>query len=471
MKAIEFKSFVRNHNGFVKRHIFDINEVIDFKEFDFSGIDSLVFDECEFKQGITFQNFNNSKLGLDFKNCKIGNGKVIHISDSNLRYLIVNNCEVFQIDIRKLEIEFGIYLSSLKDNQLLRISKVKSPSLDINCNSEGLKELILNNKEIEETNIVAGNKVDALRINGVCKLSCNGNFGKVIVNSSDFELIEFSSRIENNEDIETKIDEFDVFSETFSGALIFNEISIENLRFYSVLSQSGVFSCNSSIITNASFYSTSLKNVFWNSVQFKEILEINNSDFSGLKYANIGWLPRTKFTCIELQNDKWIYSKLERQEVLDTLENLINDREVYRQLKAAATSNQNNIDALEFYRLEMRLYWKEVRLTKKIDRKDRWLVLVNRMVSDFGQNWLLPLIWLFVIHYLLFMSIFEWNYIFDWKYFKNGLGAFFELLNPVHKTPEYINTGMGLFTEFWMRLLSGFFIFHFVRATRKYGKI
>ena len=103
--------------------------------------------------------------------------------------------------------------------------------------------------------------------------------------------------------------------------------------------------------------------------------------------------------------------------------------------------------------------------------QDRILVFLNRWVSDFGQSWLLPLLWLLIFHFILFMSIFEWQFSLELTDFKRGLGEYFQLLNPVHKTPEYINSGMGLFTEFWMRVLGGFFIYHFIRATRKFAKI
>ena len=45
------------------------------------------------------------------------------------------------------------------------------------------------------------------------------------------------------------------------------------------------------------------------------------------------------------------------------------------------------------------------------------------------------------------------------------------VLNPLHKTPEYINTGLGLFTQFLMRIFNSYFIYHFVKATRKFGKL
>lgn len=471
MKNKEFKELIRNHNGFLKNRGFDINEVIDFKDFDFSGIESIVFEGCEFKQGIIIRNINNFEVGLDFKNCKIENRKKIHVFDSKLRYITVVNCVVSDIDFRKLDVDFGIYISALQNNLLLRILKVKSPTLDVNCDISEMGSLILSNKEIDEIHIHAKFKIKELRINEIVKLDCSGQFEKVTINDGDFKFIEFSSIIEDQVEIITEIGEFGVYSAVLGGALILNGCNISKLFFESVSSQNGVFLCNNSEITMAAFYSTYLKSISWNNVDFKKTLNIDNSDFSGLKYANINWIPKTKFSCIELQYDVWFYRKSEKQLILSKIKDLVNDREVYRQLKAAANSNQNNIDALEFYRLEMRLYWKEVRLTKNIRRKDRWLIFVNWIISDFGQNWWLPLIWLFGVHYLLFMSIFEWHYYLNLEDFKNGLGAFFELLNPVHKTPEYINTGIGVFTEFWMRILAGFFIYHFIKVTRKYAKV
>ncbi|MBC9813937.1 hypothetical protein H9Y05_15780 [Crocinitomicaceae bacterium CZZ-1] len=255
------------------------------------------------------------------------------------------------------------------------------------------------------------------------------------------------------------------------GALLFDGVKIQNLKFTSVLSQSGVVQINNAEIENTSFLDSTFKNIYWNNVSFQKKLQIENSDLSSLKYANIDWIPDTKFSCFDLQFDQVIYNRDDKQEVRENIKLLRNDREVYRQLKSAATSMQNHIDAMEFHRLEMRLYWKDIRFTKSTSLQNRVLVFFDRWVSDFGQNWWLPIIWLFFIHFILFMCIFQWSFSCEIENFKNGLGEYFTLLNPIHKTPDYINTGMGLFTEFWMRALNGFFIYHFVRATRRYGKI
>ncbi len=104
---------------------------------------------------------------------------------------------------------------------------------------------------------------------------------------------------------------------------------------------------------------------------------------------------------------------------------------------------------------------------------DKWydtaLIFINRFVSDFGQNWLMPLFWLFFFHTILYFSIIGFDFTFSWEYFNSGGGQFFELLNPVHKTPDYIkNFNIGL--ELLLRVLDSFFIYHFIKASRKFGK-
>ena len=145
--------------------------------------------------------------------------------------------------------------------------------------------------------------------------------------------------------------------------------------------------------------------------------------------------------------------------------------ETYRQLKAASIANHNQIEALAFYRNEMKLYWKLVRIEGGIPWYDRALVFVNRWSSDFGQNWFLPLFWMFLFALLFYSSFLDWNYFGNnWSGW-DEFGQFWVVFNPVHKTPDYINTGPGLFTEFIMRVFTGYFIYHFIKASRKFGRV
>lgn len=154
----------------------------------------------------------------------------------------------------------------------------------------------------------------------------------------------------------------------------------------------------------------------------------------------------------------------------DDIVSLRYQKDTYRQLKKASLTNNNLIDALQFHANEMQSYWREIRLIGGDNFWDTILIFLNRWSSNFGQSWILPLVWLFLFHSLFFL--FVMSYFFGNSFSGNfEFGQFWVLLNPLHKTPDYINTGSGLFTEFLMRIFNSYFIYHFVKATRKFGRL
>ncbi len=465
MKSQEFYQLLRDNDGLLIGHIFDENIAIDFNHFEKYDLSYFELCNCEFNNGLSIKNFDVTNRVLSIRNTFITSFKVV---DSFFLHIGIYNCKINTLDFYKLEVIQAVFISC-KENELLRVAKIKTEYLEIHNFSDSI--ILMNNQDTLSTIINAKKPIRSLIINNVRKMLCYGSLKAVQINSNNFESIDFSSYHEKTTEIKTVISEMNVQSDFISGILLFNGVKIQNLKFTSVLSQSGVVQINNAEIENTYFINSTFKNIYWNKVSFQKTLDISNSDLSTLNYANIDWIPKTKFSCTDLPTYKLGYNKNKKQEVIDSITELRNDREVYRQLKSAATSMQNHIDAMEFHRLEMRLYWKDIRFTKSTPWQNRVVIFIDRFVSDFGQNWWLPLIWLIGVHFILFICIFQWNFSFDIQDFKQGLGEYFTLLNPVHTKPDYINTGMGLFTEFWMRIINGFFIYHFVRATRRYSKV
>jgi hypothetical protein len=170
----------------------------------------------------------------------------------------------------------------------------------------------------------------------------------------------------------------------------------------------------------------------------------------------------------------------------DKLNYLFPLREAYRQLKYLCNNQLNHIDAIAFQKRELRAYWRLVH-TKFGIRKDieNWLILwTNRLFSDFGQSWLLPLGWLLLVHLILFTVLL---YNFDlgiepsfsnigWPATEKGIGMFFSLINPVHPSeipkpftapPEKVSI-LGT-TDFFIRVFSAYFIYYFLKGTRKFS--
>ncbi|PCJ86156.1 MAG: hypothetical protein COA57_06460, partial [Flavobacteriales bacterium] len=153
-------------------------------------------------------------------------------------------------------------------------------------------------------------------------------------------------------------------------------------------------------------------------------------------------------------------------------------REVYRQLKNLCKAQSNYIDALGFYRNEYAAYWKYIKANKKeVSFEDRFLVGLGRHVSNFGQSFIRPLIWLIIMHGILFLLLvifnykgFNFSFNHSWNSFREGFGEYWYLLNPVHRFTDDMAGGLKTI-DFLMRLSSGFFIYHIIRASRKFAQL
>lgn len=145
-------------------------------------------------------------------------------------------------------------------------------------------------------------------------------------------------------------------------------------------------------------------------------------------------------------------------------------KDTYRQLKIASQKNGNNIDALVFHANEMRTYWKEIRITGGIPAQDRFLVFLNRWTSNFGQSWVLPLLWLLIFNGLYYVLTIRPEFslcISDWG---NGFLEMITFINPLKSMGAQL-TAKENGKLFLLTILNAYLIYHFIKATRKFGKV
>ncbi len=429
------------------------------------------FKNCRFKKGLKIINLNLPQSGLQFDSCKFDNEiKGIDISDCQLSYLFFSECHfsAFNLYNNQFSNSISIYGGVLNN---ARFGKNSAVYLNIERLNESTNHILLNNAQIEHVQIIENKKIEKLTINEVKELFCTGDFDSISLNSKQFENIQFSGYFEDGNETKSHVNFLAVNSDFIKGTLNLSGLIINNLTLTENICSSGTILLNDIVVDHFIINDCILKSMYWNNVQFKKKLNITNSEISGLKYSNIGWIPNTKFSCVDLQFDKTFYGKEDRKDIIENIGMLRNDREVYRQLKVAAKGIENHFDALEFYRLEMRLYWKEMRLMKLESKQNRILVFLNRWSSDFGQNWMLPILWLFLFHWLWFSCLRDWDYWDNQLSHKPESAEYFKLLNPTHQVPEYVTTASGYFTDIIMRVSVAFFVYHIIRATRKYGKV
>ncbi len=175
-------------------------------------------------------------------------------------------------------------------------------------------------------------------------------------------------------------------------------------------------------------------------------LEINDLDISNATIL---------FKNITLNNTKWgNISKIEA------------DRDTFRQLKVANDSQGNYIVANRFFSMEMREYKKELKEKSwfSSDWQDKLIFLLNKIVSNFGQSWFLPLVWFFIISCIFYFPFS--TYICGYAYIDFSLQSFAQFINLLSKRADI---KYETFYHFWLihKIISSFITYHFIIALKR----
>jgi hypothetical protein len=190
-------------------------------------------------------------------------------------------------------------------------------------------------------------------------------------------------------------------------------------------------------------------------------LHFDHSLLNKCVFSNIAWPKKMRLDSANPDGSKQRFISL---------------KETYRQLKQAMLKDGNNIDALAFYRNELEEYRSFAKDNPEVKREDKIILWMMWLFSDHGQSFARPIAWLLGMHLVFFLIAIAVGYNgfyftpdHDWSAVWDFIGSYFFLLNPVHKLPD-TNGGM-LIVDFFMRLSSGFFIYHIIRASRKFAKV
>jgi len=158
-------------------------------------------------------------------------------------------------------------------------------------------------------------------------------------------------------------------------------------------------------------------------------------------------------------------------------------RESYRQLKANFLKNGNKIVSLEFQKHELRMHYKILSIRKFAglrDFGDFLIVATNKWSSDFGQNIWRPLLFLFLLHLVLFNLLLFFTpelgvrigTSLDPELISKGTRLFFQTILPIHgvdiRYGDAPPISIAGFWDFVIRISSGYFIYYFISASRKY---
>jgi hypothetical protein len=298
---------------------------------------------------------------------------------------------------------------------------------------------------------------------------------KALVFESDGDYNLRTTRTENLEEytsIDTlKINSFQSFEKSNFDFVKtnFNDLELEYFENYGTIQFSNCEIKNSLKIKESNLRKSVFNNI---TISEKSTVDLIDTNITDTIFTNFRWNNHYKLT--EEYNVTKYNSKLNY---------LISLRESYRQLKSNYLKNGNKIESLEFQKHELRIHFEILQL----DRFRTWrnfgnylVVGSNKLFSDFGQNIWKPLLYLFSCHFVFFNALLFANskigitmgLPIDWEATEKGLTLYFQTLLPTHgfeiKNLENLPVPLGGFWDFLIRVCSGYFIFYFITAARKY---
>ncbi|MFT6502844.1 MAG: hypothetical protein ACJASQ_002975 [Crocinitomicaceae bacterium] len=427
------------------------------------------FVDCIFNNGFRVQ-FNSGEI--TFLNCVFDESTDALLSFTHKGNFKFENCTFH----RKLTIKTAseVSISDTKIKGTLKFQKHDYDEIKI-WNTEFIHHIaqiaigdILNSESgnIEFNNLDVGEVIFSDYIGKKVRI-WNGNYGNIYLNNvQNLQNLQIWGDNATNNTI--KIKQLMMHYLNLEGYVLIKFAEIDSWDISPFDFKKGAMRMQSVVINKEAIITQSnLSKVQFNDVNFSNAKLILDGTFlSETRFANILW-PK------EFLVTSGMTSGTKEEMVLM----LHAKREVYRQLKKVSSGEANNIEALKFFRNEMATYWERVKLDKTESRANRFLIRVNRATSNFGQSYWYPIFWMLGIHLFLCTGIWiveahELGVLFNGENLdvSKGIKEFFTWLIPIYKAPENwtdVSATIGVFT----RVFSGFFIFHIIKATRKFGKV
>ncbi len=429
------------------------------EKIDLQGINADVeFYKCIFLKEISFKSKRPTGFIYSFIDCDINRNTVLSmdsgkllLKDTNVRHLqISEDSQYLEVDSSEGDTKIDV-LSILRTNGNISVNlkyakigqvichHIKTQGKSFNASVSNIDELIIdcnfNHIAFVETTI---NK---------CVISSQSSKSNLSVIRSNFKTIRIKDSNCKKINVQsTEMAAFDLFR-TQNEDIIFSNLKTKKLYISEV----------------------ACKNVKLSEIRIYKFC-IRKTEFENWNIGYIDWSKNLELFTPETNQTK-IQKNLELIETSRTLKkyfrekgNLI-DSEIFR------TSELNSY---------LRYLWSKL-LKKDLSGNqiiDLLILGTNKLFSNFGNSLLRPLIFLFSIHFVLFFQLIENNSVGfeicfigpDCKPSSELIGFYFNLLNPIHKLIDVNGQIVYSSIDFFMRISSGYFIYYFLLATRKFGR-
>lgn len=460
------KSVLSFTNCRFKKLIIQNDADIDFKEIIIS------FSYCQI-QNFEIKSIVTKKIGLSFHGCLI-NG---NINNENLKYIGLNNCITPSLFLQKQD---KINISFTEENLFVRnwIKLLKATDIKSVDDLLNLKQsLIINHsKEISiNFNHSKSEKKGIYRD----KFSQNPDWEiRYILHPKQKEKLNINISIDfsNQEDIQLKVGECILNSLSFTGTAN-GSVNIENTVINNFFIRS--FSSKSESL----FY-----NIYPNTSDSKfEVHKSNmdncwfdNIDFNGYKSLSFyrTRFAKASFTSCNFPNDNLSFEKFKVLENIHYPEkksqNYYKDQyETFLQLKKSLENSGNYHEAQKLGAISK----ESLRKISSLSEWDKFILWLNAKSNNHGMSIkraTLGLLFFSVLFYILYLlsinRIFNSNEI-DWTL----VGNYFSFLDITHRNDFLVTKNefnfWTLIIDFTHKIVAGFFIYQFITAFRKYGKI
>ncbi|WP_080239665.1 hypothetical protein [Spirosoma rigui] len=423
---------------------------------------------CFFEKPVYIKNIKQRNLSLNFKNCNINSDLLVINSD-------IDNLKIEQSDI----LDFRILGSNIL-TVLLTFSKIVS--IHIKSDKDNYIEHIVFLSLVVRSGLsLRGDKYGKIKMDD---LVCDKydirpiSFDKLLTLN---EVI-LSDGIHDKSDEKVSIGSLIIIFHKSSASIELLNINVTDFVITGLL-KSASFFLENSIIKNLKF----INFVNDGRVRFHNISILENGICSFID-SHFG---KTEFNGFELGLvEKIVVYSSNLTEIITTntsfpqkvtgknLDDEKEVREVYRQLKYAASKQGDRIRELEYEKYEMNSY--EKTLKGWIDLKDIIILWSNRVTNNHGQNYAITLFYWFIPLTTIFYMLIKVNLGYSFSFGipnANDISQYIESsLNPLHDFNKVFdnklneNTGKARLYDSILKIISGYLIFQFLRAFRKYVK-
>ena len=425
---------------------------------------------CQFEN--TF-NINSVKSNSSFH---LSNCQFLATSETNATHHSFSKSEFQRIEINQIsgsKNDAVVPLSCLSFQEIkanvLMIRNCLIKEVIIDCSNGEIEEIYIQDSIIEEIRIVGGNikKCHIERLVKGKNISISGTFDQLIIEGIE----------QFGEDVFTE-NLYLNLSSSKKGTILLRNIWVSNLNFNGD-------NANDILIKGVRVDKLSLSELVnlatirFRDIQCNTLLTIWDSTLGKTEVSNISFSKKAKGKIVQTNIEELsIHNTRFPDKILGKDEKDVEGtREAYRQLKYASAKHGNRLAELNYQRLEMDAHFKS--LNYKTHFGDKLILLLSKVSSSYGQNWLQAL-GSTAAFGLITYTIYCWSLGFrigsDWDLFWKLSSYFLEYLNPLHKA-DFITddlatkrTGWSIAWDNLSRVINGFFVYQMIQAFRKFGK-